>query len=172
MTPPVTKMLVAVFDGLTVVKIAGRANANATVDLKQLFYGLRERGHRRFALELSECQMMDSSFSGTLAMLGQKLATGDGCSAIALISPNAKVVGLLESLGVENLFTLLTPDGLKADEFKPVEPAAAPAPRAEITRTCLEAHQLLGALNPANVAKFKDVNAYLADDLKKLEADQ
>ncbi|MBI3880943.1 MAG: STAS domain-containing protein [Verrucomicrobia bacterium] len=167
MTAPSTKMMVAVFDGLTVVKITGRANANAAVDFKLLMNGLRDRGHRRFALELSECQMMDSSFSGTLAMLGQKFANGDGCKPIHLISPNAKVIGLLESLGVENLFGVLTADALKPENFQAVEPTATT--KADVTRTCLEAHELLCALNPANVAKFKDVNAYLAEDLKKLE---
>ena len=43
--------------------------------------------------------------------------------------------------------------------------------RAEISRTCLEAHQTLMGLNPANVAKFKDVAQFLAEDVKRLEAE-
>jgi len=29
--------------------------------------------------------------------------------------------------------------------------------RADLTRTCLEAHELLMTINPENIAKFKDV---------------
>jgi hypothetical protein len=39
--------------------------------------------------------------------------------------------------------------------------------KAEVTRTCLEAHQILADLNPANAAKFKDVAQFLAEGLKK-----
>ena len=39
----------------------------------------------------------------------------------------------------------------------------------EITRTSLEAHQTLMAMNPENVARFKDVTQFLAEDLKSLE---
>jgi len=39
----------------------------------------------------------------------------------------------------------------------------------QITRTSLEAHQTLMAMNPENVARFKDVAQFLVEDLKNLE---
>ena len=36
-----------------------------------------------------------------------------------------------------------------------------------MTRTCIEAHQTLMDISPANVAKFKDVTQFLAEGLKK-----
>jgi hypothetical protein len=39
----------------------------------------------------------------------------------------------------------------------------------EVTRACLEAHQTLMQLSPENAAKFKDVAAFLAEDLKKVK---
>ena len=39
----------------------------------------------------------------------------------------------------------------------------------QITRISLEAHQTLMAMNPENVARFKDVTQFLAEDLKSLE---
>jgi hypothetical protein len=39
----------------------------------------------------------------------------------------------------------------------------------QITRTCLEAHQTLMSMNPENVARFKDVAQFLAEDLKSLD---
>ena len=39
----------------------------------------------------------------------------------------------------------------------------------QIARTSLEAHQTLMAMNPENVARFKDVAQFLAEDLKNIE---
>ena len=38
-----------------------------------------------------------------------------------------------------------------------------------MSRTCLDAHQTLMEINPANIPKFKDVAQFLADDLKNLK---
>jgi hypothetical protein len=39
----------------------------------------------------------------------------------------------------------------------------------DLQRTCLEAHERLMAANPENVARFKDVTRFLAEDLRKAE---
>jgi hypothetical protein len=57
------------------------------------------------------------------------------------------------------------PENTATQDLAPASPT-----REEVQRTCLEAHQLLMEINPANVAKFKDVAAFLAEDLKKLKA--
>ena len=56
----------------------------------------------------------------------------------------------------------------------PVPEQTAPRPhtptsptKAEVTRTCIEAHQTLMDISPANAAKFKDVAQFLAEGLKK-----
>ena len=40
-----------------------------------------------------------------------------------------------------------------------------------MTRTCLEAHQTLIDLSPANAARFKDVAQFLAEGVKKPKAE-
>jgi hypothetical protein len=50
-----------------------------------------------------------------------------------------------------------------------VEPVPGSHDHKEISRTCLEAHQTLMRINPDNIAKFKDVAQFLAEDLKKTE---
>ena len=39
----------------------------------------------------------------------------------------------------------------------------------ETARACLEAHETLMSINPANIPKFKDVSRFMAEDLKRLE---
>jgi len=165
------QLLVAAVDQLVVVKITGRANFTLGVDFKRLIGELRARGHDRFALELSQCLMMDSTFLGILAGFGLKLEeqTRAAGPQICLIAPNARILDMLDNLGVKQLFRVVDNSAPPEGAFEAVESTAGAAPKAEVSRTCLEAHELLMAINPANVSKFKDVTAFLAEDLKRAE---
>jgi hypothetical protein len=79
------------------------------------------------------------------------------------------VKALIENLGVEQLFKFRT----GANPFNPnfEEVKSTPEPnKADVTRTCLQAHETLMLINPNNVPKFKDVAKFLAEDLKKEES--
>ena len=56
---------------------------------------------------------------------------------------------------------LQLPDDVKACTPESINPS-----HEQITRTSLEAHQTLMAMNPDNVARFKDVTQFLAEDLR------
>ncbi len=165
-----SSMLVAVANDFVCVRIAGRANFAASVDFKTLVSELRARGHQRFLLDLAACPIMDSTFLGVLAGFAQKLA--DAPSAletpfVELINPNDRVLGLLDNLGVLELFKVVqcapTPDA----QFEPVKSVAAETSKTDMSRNCLEAHRTLMALNPENVARFKDVTKFIEEDLKR-----
>jgi anti-anti-sigma factor len=163
-------MSVWVGDKVVFIKVAGRANFTSSVDFKALVNALRQKGHDRFILDLSDCQLMDSTFLGVLAGLGLKMKNrrnGDGEATISLCNPSPRIADLLTNLGVADLFKVVTPPAA-ADKLQPVS-AAAGADKKEVSKTCLEAHQALMELNPANVPKFKDVAAFLAEDLKRME---
>jgi anti-sigma B factor antagonist len=164
-------LFVWVGDGTACVRVTGRANFTTSVDFKKLMQHLRDSGCQTVVLDLSECVLMDSTFLGVLANEGCKRAVnreGHSEPGLELVNPNQRVRDLIENLGVSHLFKMVQYD-LAKEDFKPVEPAAGVS-RTEITRTCLEAHQTLMALNPANVAKFKDVAQFFAENLKKLES--
>ena len=175
MSAPSAKLLVSVEEKerCAFVKITGRANFASSVDFKKLVAELLAKGYGRFVIDLTDCVLMDSTFLGVLAGSGLKVNAPQANGSqrfIELFNPNARVKDLLENLGVLDLFRVAqgdtaTPDGAQSREMSPSD-----ASRAEITRTCLEAHQLLMNINPANVARFKDVAQFLAEDLKKLEA--
>ena len=170
MIAPSANMSVWVGDDVVYVKVAGRANFTSSVDFKALVQGLRQKGHEKFVLDLSECQLMDSTFLGVLAGLGQKLMrarNGDREPGISLCGPSPRITDLLANLGVADLFKVVTtPDC--GDRLRPVAGVGGPDKK-EVSKTCLEAHTTLMELNPANVAKFKDVAAFLAEDLKRME---
>ncbi|HYG36680.1 MAG TPA: STAS domain-containing protein [Clostridia bacterium] len=165
------KMWVLVGEKFACLKISGRANFSSSIDFKTLVKELRQRGYSYFVLDLSECALMDSTFLGVLAGLG----LNKGCTdkepspAIELLNANARITELLENLGVLHLFKLTQgqvplPVQTEAQAHTPSNPT-----KEEVTRACLEAHQTLMEINPQNVSKFKEVTAFLAEDLKRLK---
>lgn len=168
------KLSVLVGKDFVCVKIAGRANFTFSPDFKTLLAELIQKGYGHFIIDLSECVLMDSTFLGVLAGFGIKLSQSSAASAanngcIELSNPNARVTELLENLGVLQLFKILNGAPQLSGDICVQTPAPVNPSHEEITRTSLEAHQALMAVNPDNVPRFKDVAQFLAEDLKKLE---
>ena len=77
-------------DKLVCIKIAGRASFQGSVDFRTLIHTLWQQGHTRFVLDVSECQLMDSTFLGVLAGLGVKFSqerNGNGPATLELLNP-------------------------------------------------------------------------------------
>lgn len=153
------------------IKICGRANFASSPDFKTLLNELHQKGFKHFIIDLSECVLMDSTFLGVLSGFGMKL-NPNGASAelgVELHNASTRVGELLENLGAAHLFrstsgVLQLPANLTACTPESMNPS-----HEVITRTSLEAHQTLMAMNPENVARFKDVAQFLAEDLKSLD---
>jgi anti-sigma B factor antagonist len=170
MASPSANLSVLVGSNFACVKIAGRANFSSSPDFKTLIEQLTQKGYAHFIVDLSECVLMDSTFLGVLAQFGLKLnpAIGAGESRLELSNPNTRVTELLENLGALHLFKTLTGELVLPDNMKPCTPESTNPTHEQITRTSLEAHQTLMAVNPENVARFKDVTQFLAEDLMNL----
>jgi anti-anti-sigma factor len=167
MNNSLAKMTIWAGNNFACIKIAGRANLNSSIDFKNVMNELRQRGCPRYILELSECTLMDSTFLGVLAGLGLRNGGEAGGNQIELLNPNIRVTGLLESLGVLHLFRveqgpLIQPAGAEQREVTP-----SPQPKTALAATCLEAHETLMQIDPANVPKFKDVAQFMAEDLRR-----
>ena len=171
MTPTPAKISVCADEDFACVKIAGRANFNCGPNFKTLLDELGRSGRKRFVLDLSDCVLMDSTCLGLLAGFGMTIrrdAAQTGRS-VELLNPNARVSDLLQNLGVVSLFKVAA-SALETPSDLETCPSESPSPtREEITRTCLEAHRTLMAVDPDNVPRFKDVAEFLAEDLKRLK---
>jgi anti-anti-sigma factor len=171
MTSPTPTLLAARVGDAVCVKIAGRANYATSVDFKRLVHEARARGARRFIVDLAGCLLMDSTFLGVLAGLGTQLSAEHlppEQRPIELLNPTPKVTDLIDNLGVLHLFHIVHGRDLENLCLAAVESAGAT--KLEMSRNCLEAHQILMDLNPANVAKFKDVAKFFAEDVAKQES--
>jgi len=152
------------------IRIVGRANFASSVDFKALVDELRQKGCNCFVLDLSECVLMDSTFLGVLAGFGLKINGPRGEAKdrrLELFNPAPRIEELLESLGLMRLFRVARGPVVLPEPTQPTEAQPASPSREEVTRTCLDAHRLLMHLHPENVARFKDVAQFLAEDLKK-----
>ena len=166
--------MVLVDEQFACIRIIGRANFTSSVDFKSLVDELRQKGCNCFVLDLSECVLMDSTFLGVLAGLGLKLGSstqGQAPQGIELFNPSPRIIELLETLGVLHLFKIIEGTFSAPAAAHPVEHTPADPNKAEVTRTCLEAHQTLIDLSPANAARFKDVTQFLAEGVKKSKAE-
>jgi len=171
MSANANEMSVAVLGDHARIRICGRANFSSSVDFRRLIDGLRESGTRSFRLDLCNCLIMDSTFLGVLARLALDAKDADGAEApkaFELINPSERVAGLLDNLGVLELFNVTESDGFDDAQLEAVEEGPKPSKR-EASRNSIAAHETLIEVNPENEAKFKDVIKFLAEDLKNSE---
>jgi anti-sigma B factor antagonist len=164
------KMWVLAGEQFACIKISGRANFTSSIDFKTLVQELSQKGCAYFVLDLSECTLMDSTFLGVLAGFGLKAqgSKGEpGKTVLELLNSNERITDLLESLGVLHLFRL-TQGPLQVPEYAQAQALSTSCPtREDVRRACLEAHETLMQINPQNASKFKEVAAFLSEDLKK-----
>lgn len=159
-------------DQFVCIKLSGRANFQSSIDFRTLINHLHGKGHKRFVIDVTTCQLMDSTFLGVLASLAVRFGqqqNGTEPTPLELLNPSDRVLDMLDNLGITQFFKFMRGTAPVEGEFSPVEKSAASTDRAETTKTCLEAHRVLMELNPANIAKFKDVARFLEEDLKKLQ---
>jgi len=148
------------------LRCIGRAAVERARDFKELVLRLDAQGIRRFCLDLTECKLMDSTFSGTLAALADTLGTtkGENGSRFMLLNPNQRIRDLLENLGVLSLVTVLDASAFpqRSSGTTGEELATGSQDRSATTQCCLDAHEFLMKVDPRNVAKFQDLTRALA----------
>lgn len=116
---------------------------------------MTKRGHRDFAVDLRDCELMDSTFMGTLAGMALKLGS-DG--KVRIMRANARNRDVLKNLGLDRILSLEETGPEAPEPLK--EAVGRPAHEAE-RDTIIEAHENLAAANPENAVRFKDVLEFL-----------
>ena len=171
MSPASANLSVAILDDTVCVRIEGRANFASSMDFKRLIFEMIESGHHRFVADLTQCLNMDSTFLGVMAKIGlelEKLREETPKAALRLLNPSERIEDLLDNLGILHLFELVNGDEFEEECLEEV-PVGDPAPsKKEISKNCLEAHEILMSIHPDNIPKFKDVTKFFAEDIKKM----
>jgi len=143
------------------MKVEGRGTFENCQGLKEFSRRMIAKGHAEFVLDLEKCELMDSTFMGTLAALAFSLRDSRG--RLRVVRANTRNFSLLESLGLDHLFSV---------EPEPSDPApsslkktGASGQDTEETRVqMLEAHEALVEADPRNAVRFQDVIEFLKSE--------
>ena len=166
MSATTASLFVAVQDDIVYVRVVGRATFASGPDFSSLLSGLIAQGHRRFAIDMKECPLMDSTFIGLLTGFGMQLPPGED-SGLSIHHMSPRVADLLTNLGVSQLFLACPTDEGIPDNLNATPADSTGHSHDEVQQTCLKAHQTLMEANPENIARFKDVTRFLEEDLKR-----
>ncbi len=153
-----------------IIRIFGRATFAVAADLKQFGVSAMQHGCRRLALDMENCETMDSTFIGVMTGLAARLKQRGG-AGVFVLNLGEKNRDILQTLGVDRILQCYlagaTPDELRellrrTTEYCPLLHAVQD--RQAAARDMLEAHDTLIDADPANLMKFKDVIDYLRRD--------
>jgi len=143
------------------VKVDGRGTFQNSPGVKEFVKQMIQRGHRDFVVDLAGCELMDSTFMGTLAGVALRLRE-IGQGGLRTVNVNDRNASLLENLGLDQLFSVEAGPAASAPET--LQQAVADSEK-DAKGTVLEAHEALIEADAHNAVKFKDVVEYLRQEL-------
>lgn len=161
MDVPADSLEVAIQGDDAYVRVSGRGSFRAGPALKQFGTGALDRGCRHLRVDLGACTGMDSTFMGVLA--GLALAAQKKRGDVLLCGVSEKNATNIRTLGLSHLVKLET--GATCHPPAKGGVLSTQTDKVTLTETMLTAHETLVAVSPANLPKFKDVLAYLKEDL-------
>lgn len=171
------QLSVAIHEHVAYVRLRDRGSFKVSKPLKQFGVSAIDQGVEKIVVDMDQCVGMDSTFMGVLAGLAFRLKKKtDG--VIVMVNLTSRTRGLLATLGLDQLVetfmqgdmpsefaTMLDSDGQGMDVLK-----HDPASKLETAEMMLEAHQNLVQVSNENLPRFRDVLAFLREDIEKAES--
>ena len=149
-------MQVGVAEPSVWVRIEGRGTFQNSAGLKEFAAEMMRRGHRDFIVDLATCELMDSTFLGTLTGIALGLPAG---GKLTVIRANERNRGVMQNLGLDRIFAVLESTPVAAPGR--LEDAETNPPQTARREAIVQAHENLAAVNPENAIRFKDVLDFL-----------
>lgn len=175
---PADRLWVAMQDGRAFVRIQNRGSFRVSPAFKQFGEAAVMAKCRALIVDMAECVGMDSTFMGVLARLAFRFRE-EVNGVIILVNLSDRTRGLLVTLGLNEVVQMHMAGSLPEDltGVLPTPEGLSEVPLGktdlrETTETMLDAHEQLVRLTPENLPKFKDVVAFLRDDLKRMQANE
>jgi anti-sigma B factor antagonist len=158
-----SSILVGSENGTVWMKLEGRGTFENSKCVKEFVQRMISKGHNEFILDLEKCELMDSTFMGTLASVAFSLRDLDS-GLLRVVRANTRNFSLLEGLGLDHLFQVEpeSSPSLPPALHKAGIPGSAPD---EQRLVILEAHEALIDADPRNAVRFQDVIEYLRQEI-------
>ena len=138
------------------VRVEGRGTFQNSAGLKEFADEMMRRGHREFVVDLVDCELMDSTFLGTLTGVALGLRPA---GRLTVVRANPRNSDIMRNLGLDRIFDV--EDKPPAPEPEKMSSAEPGGPQPAARRTIVEAHENLVAASPENAVRFKDVLEFL-----------
>ena len=145
------------------VKVVGRATFECVAPLRTLAKELDTKDFKQVDIDLADCQGMDSTYMGVLAMMALRAKKINASISIYNASELNKT--LLCGLGLKRLFQFT--EGPVAMDAQ-IASDSAPVDQKTHAETVLEAHKTLMDVDQDNVQKFEKVVDFVQKDLDRL----
>jgi anti-anti-sigma regulatory factor len=171
-------LLVSVINNIGCIRVQERGTFKISGALKQFGTSCMAQDVEKIIFDMTECVGMDSTFMGVIAGMAFRLKQ-KGQGKIIMIGLSTRTRSLLSTLGLDQLVEShmkgMAPADLAAlfaEDDQALEEVNEPVgSRKETTELMLEAHSSLVELSAENQPKFKDVLAFLKEDLERAEKD-
>ena len=141
------------------VRVEGRGTFQNSTGLRDVADQMIRGGHRQFTIDLGQCELMDSTFLGTLTEIALQLKQkGEG--ELGFVRASKRNLGRLASFGLGGI--------LAAGDYADTPPPAGPLnevatnqSREEKRENIIAAHEALVRFNPQNAILYKDALDFL-----------
>ncbi len=161
------ELIISDRDGVYMINVSGRATFECAPALRNLAKTLESTSFSAIRIDLSQCQWMDSTFMGILAMLALRAKkTG---AEISVHNAGKQNTELLYGLGLKKLFQFVDDAIAPVDGANVTDSAAASGSSnpSSYAHTVLEAHETLMDVDEGNVQKFDKVVSLVKQDLER-----
>ncbi len=171
--PAPGQVLAATAENCTLLVVQGAATFRLAPAFKQAAQAARLAGSTWIVADMAACTSLDSTFMGALASLGFAFQKPDS-PQLVLINLAPASAALLKGLGVDRILKAYPRGALPAGagdlsalarNLQPVE--SAPASAHDLAALMYDAHETLTRVEPDNLQRFKDVLAFLREDLRR-----
>jgi anti-sigma B factor antagonist len=142
------------------IKVEGRATFECSPPLKNFSKNISSELIKNIFIDLSECTWMDSTFMGTLAIIGLKAKISN--VHIEIVNSGKKNLDLLEELGIATLFIFNNSSESNKNEWDSLSGDSS-----DIAQTVLNAHEALIEIDESNTPKFSKVVELIKEDIAK-----
>ncbi|MDP7740036.1 MAG: STAS domain-containing protein [Lentisphaeria bacterium] len=161
------KILVAFGNDIAQVRVIGRATLQASQSLRDFGLEMIAAKVSRMLVNLGECEGMDSTFMGILAMIARRGAANSELR-VEIVNADDNLKMLLDTLGLTRLFAFTHTEAAAEDWTALCNTVADDG--IEQQQTILKAHEALMDADEGNVPKFKEVVEFLKQDLCQMSS--
>ncbi len=168
------QILAASADNCTLVAVLGAANFKLAPAFKQAMQAARLANSAVLVVDMAACTTLDSTFMGSLAYQGLASQKPEA-PRLVLINVRPNISAMLKGLGLDRILKTYAPGDLPAgagdlaplvQNLQPV--TTGPGSERDLAALMYDAHETLTRVDPDNLRRFKDVLAFLREDLQRL----